>query len=68
MNKEWYITPREFEAEEIIHQNHTKHGSHLKVNATSKEMKKSAYNWNNIEKDIKEFYFKCPTSEIRTSK
>ena len=31
-------------------------------------IKKSAYDWNNNEKDIREFYFKCPTCEKRTSK
>ena len=31
-------------------------------------MKKFAYDWNNIEKDIREFYFKCSTCEIRSSK
>ena len=68
LNKEWQIILRELEAEEIIYQNHIKHGSHLKVNQTLKEIKKSGYNWNNIEKDITEFYFKYPTYEIRTSK
>ena len=68
LNKEWYIILPELEAEEIIHQNHIKHGFHLKVNPTLKEIKKFAYNWNNIEKDIREFYFKCPTCGIRTFK
>ena len=68
LNEEWYIIPRELEEEEIIYQNHIKHGSHLKINPTLNEIKKSGYYWNNIEKDIKEFYFKCPTCEIRTSK
>ena len=68
LNEEWYIIPRELEAEEIIYQNHIKHGSHLKINPTLNEIKKSGYYWNNIEKDIREFYFKCPTCEIRTSK
>ena len=68
LNEEWYIIPRELEAEEIIYQNHIKHGSHLKVTPTLKEIKKSAYDWNHIEKDIREFYFKCPTCEIRSSK
>ena len=54
-NEEWYIIPRELEAEEIIYQNHIKHGSHLKVNPTLKEIKKSAYDWNSIENDIREF-------------
>ena len=56
------------EAEEIIYQNHIKHVSYLKVNPTLKEIKKYVYDWNNIEKDIREFYFKCPTCKIRTSK
>ena len=68
LNNEWYIILRELEAEEIIHQNHIKHGSHLKVNPTFKEIKKFAYDWNNIEKDIREFYFKCSTCEIRIIK
>ena len=68
MNEEWYIIPRELEAEEIIYQNHIKHGLHLKVNPTLKEIKKPAYGWNNVEKDIRKFYFKCLTCEIRTSK
>ena len=54
-------------AEEIIYQNHIKHCPRLKVNPTSKEIKKLAYDWNNIEKDIRNFYFKCLTCEIKTS-
>ena len=68
VKEECYIIPRELEAEEIIYQNHIKHESHLKVNLTLKEIKKSAYDWNNIEKDIREFYFNCSTCEIRSSK
>ena len=68
VNKEWYIIPRELEAEEIIYQNHIKFGSHLKGNSTLKEIKKFVYDWNNIEKDIRNFYFKCLTCGIRTSK
>ena len=56
------------EAEEIIYQNHIMHGPHLKVTPTLKEIKKFVYDWNNIEKDIREFYFKCLTCGIRTSK
>ena len=48
--------------------NHIKHGTHLKVIQTLKEIKKSGYDWSNIEKDIREFYFKCSTCEIRTFK
>ena len=61
VKEECYIIPLELEAEEIICQNHIKRGLHLKVNPTLKEIKKPAYDWNNIEKDIREFYFKCPT-------
>ena len=68
LNEVWYIIPRELEVEELIYQNHIKHFFHLKINPTLKEIKKSAYDWNNIEKDIREFYFKCPSCEIRTSK
>ena len=68
LNEEWYIIPRELEAEEIIHQNHIKHDLHLKLNPTLKEIKKFAYDWNNIEKDIRNFYFKCLTCGIRTFK
>ena len=68
VNEEWYIIPRELEAEEIIYQNHLKQGSHLKVNSNLKEIKKFAYDWNNIEKDIRNFYFKCLTCGIRTFK
>ena len=68
LNEEWYIIPRELEAEEIIHQNHIKHGPHLKLNPTLKEIKKFAYDWSNIEKDIRNFYFKCLTCGIRTPK
>ena len=66
VNEEWYIIPWELEAEEIIYQNQFKNGSHLKVTPTLKEIKKFASDWNNIEKDIREFYFMCPTCEIRT--
>ena len=38
VNKEWYIITRELEAEEIIYQNHTKHGPYLKVNPTLKDI------------------------------
>ena len=68
VKEEWYITPRELEVVEIIHQNHIKHGLHLKVNPILKEIKIFAYDWNNIEKDIRNFYFKCLTCGIRTSK
>ena len=67
VNEEWYIIPRELEAEEIIYQNHIKHGP-SKINPTLKEIKKFAYDQNNIEKDIKKNYFKCLTCGIRTSK
>ena len=67
-NKEWYIILPELEAKEIMHQNHIKHGSYLKVNPTLKGIKKSGYNWKNIEKDIRECYFKCPACGIRTPK
>ena len=68
LNEEWYIIPQELDAEEIINQNHIKHGLHLKLNPTLKEIKKFAYDCSNIEKDIINFYFKCLTCEIRTSK
>ena len=68
VNEELYIILWELEAEEIIYQYHIKHDPHLKVNQTLKEIKKSAYDWNNIEKDIRNFYFKCLTCEISTSK
>ena len=32
LNEEWYLIPRKLEADEIIYQNHIKHGSNLKVN------------------------------------
>ena len=51
VNEEWYIISLELEAEKIIYQNHIKHGLYLKVNPTLKEIKKPAYDWNNIEKD-----------------
>ena len=41
---------------------------HLKVDSTLKEIKGPAYDWNNIEKDIRKFYFKCLICKIRTSK
>ena len=68
LNEEWYIIPRELEAEGIIYQNHIRHGFHLKINPTLNEIKKSGYDRDNIMKDILEFYFKCPTCEIITSK
>ena len=68
VNEEWFIIPRELEEKEIIYQNHIKHGIHLKVNPTLKEIKKFAYDWNNIEKNIRNFYFKCLTCGKRTSK
>ena len=68
LNEEFYIIQRKLEAEEIIHQNHIKHDPHLKLNQTLKEIRKSAYDWNYIEKDIRGFYFKCLTCGIWTSK
>ena len=68
VNEEWFIIPRKLEDEEIIYQNHIKNDSHLKVNSILKKIKKSTYDWNNIKKDIREFYFKCPACEIRTFK
>ena len=68
LNEEWYIIARELKIEERIYQNHIKHDSHLKLNPTLKEIKKSGYYWNHIEKGIREFYFKCPNCEVRTSK
>ena len=68
VNEEWYTIQRELEVEEIIYQNYIKHGPYLKVNPTLKEIKKFAYDWNNIEKDIINFYFKCLTCGIRTFK
>ena len=44
LNEEWYIIPQELEEEEIIHQNHIKHGPYLKLKPTLKEIKKFAYN------------------------
>ena len=64
LNEEWYIIPQELETEEIIYQNHIKHSSHPKVSPTLKEIKKSAYDWDNIDKYIRKFYFKYPTYEI----
>ena len=55
LNEEWYIIPRELEAEEIIYQNHIKHFLHLKLNPILTEIKKFAYDWNNIEKEIRNF-------------
>ena len=40
VNEEWFIIQRESEEKQIIHQNHIKHGLHLKVNPTLKEIKK----------------------------
>ena len=68
LNEEWYIILWELEAEEIIYQNHIRHCSHLKIYPTLKDIKKFAYDLNNIEKDIRNFYFKCLTCGIRTSK
>ena len=68
LNKEWYIISRELETLKIKNQNYIKHGSHLKVNPTLKAIKKSGFDWSKIEEDIREFYFKCSTCEIRTSK
>ena len=39
LNEEWYIIPRELEAEEIIYQNNIKHGYHLKVNPTENRLR-----------------------------
>ena len=60
VKEECYIIPRELEGEEIIYQNHIKHGSLLKVNPTLKEIKKSAYDWNNIKKKYQRVLFQLP--------
>ena len=39
LNEEWYIISQDIEAVEIIHQNNIKHGPHLKLNPTLKEIK-----------------------------
>ena len=43
LNEKLFIIPWELDAEEIIYQNHIKHGSHLKVNPTLKEIEKSEF-------------------------
>ena len=65
LNEEWHIILRELE-EEIIHQNHIKHGSHLKVNQTKKRLR----NLDTIGTILRKisFYSKCSTCEMRTSK
>ena len=68
VNEEWFIIPRELEAEEIIHQNHIKHGIHLKVNPTLKEIKKFDTIGTILRKISENFYFKCLTCWIKTSK
>ena len=57
-----------WQAQEVIYNAHTKHGSHLKVNPTFNEILKAGYRWDNMIVDIRDFYFKCQVWEVRTSK
>ena len=41
--EDWYIIPEVWKAQEIIYEAHTKHGSHLKVETTCKEVLKTSY-------------------------
>ena len=66
--EDWYIIPKVWEAQEVIYNAYTKHGSHLKIDATYKEVLKSGFKWENIQWDIRDFYFKCQIWEARISK
>ena len=57
-----------WQAQEVIYNAHTKHGSHLKVNPTFNEILKAGYRWDNMIVDIRDFYFKCQVLEVRKSK
>ena len=56
------------QAQEVIYNAHTKHGSHLKVNLTFDEILKAGYRWDNMIVDIRGIYFKCQVWEVKTSK
>ena len=56
--KDWYIILEVWKAQEIIYEAHTKHGSHLKVEPTCKEILKAGYRWDNTLNNIRDFYFK----------
>ena len=66
--EEWLIIPEVWQAQEVIYNAHTKHGSHLKVDPTFNEILKAGYRWDNMIVDIRDFYFKCQVWEVRTSK
>ena len=65
---DWYIIPEVWKAQEIIYEAHTKHGSHLKVDPTYKEILKTGYRWDTMLSNIRDFYFKWQVWEIRTTK
>ena len=56
--EDWYIIPEVWRAYEIIYKAHTKHGSHLKIDPTYREVLNAGYRWDNMLKDIRDFYFK----------
>ena len=56
--EDWYIIPKVWEAQEVIYNAHTKHGSHLKIDDTYNEVLKSGFKWEDIQGDIRDFYFK----------
>ena len=66
--EDWYIIPEVWRAYEIIYEAHTKHGSHLKIDPTYREVLNAGYRWDNMLKDIRDFYFKWQVWEIRTKK
>ena len=55
-------------SKEVIYNSHTIHWSHLKVNLTYEKVLKAEYWWEDMLKNIKDFYFKCQVCEIRASK
>ena len=50
--KDWYIIPEVWKAQKIIYEAQTKHGSHLKVDPTYKEILKAGYRCDNMLSNI----------------
>ena len=67
ISKGLYVISKVWEAQEVIYDAHTKHGSHLKLDSTYTEVLKSGFKWENIQVDISHFYFKCKIWEARIS-
>ena len=63
-----HVILKVWEAQEVIYNACAKHESHLKIDSTYKEDLKSGFKWENIQLDIRYFYFNCQIWDTRISK